>query len=110
MMPPDTIPGTDSAMTRFTSGVSLGHLGHSAMPARRHAMASSAYWAMPDMNRPQAKIYPVIGVLPVARIHATTFEAIITRFNRIGAAAAALKRLRLLSTPDCNAVSDMKSR
>ena len=56
MMPPETMPGTDSAITRFTSGVSFGHFGHSGMPARRQATASSAYCAMPAAKMPQAKI------------------------------------------------------
>ena len=110
MTPPDTMPGIERLMTFFTSGVSRGQRGTSRMPARRQAIARSAYCAMPEAKRPQAKMYPVCGVFPVAMSHATTFDAIMTTLSNIGAAAAAVKRLRLLRTPDCNAVRDMNSR
>ena len=56
MTPPETMPGSDSASTRFTSGVILGQRGTRGIPALRQATASSMYCAMPAAKRPQAKI------------------------------------------------------
>ena len=75
------------------------------MPARAQPHQTSASWARPATGTDQICQQADVAA---ASSRPTTRKAIITRFIRIGAAAASAKRPMALSTPESSAVSEMK--
>ena len=107
VMPPDTATGAASHSMRLTPGVSRGRLSRMRTPISRAATAPKTTSAPPPHSPHHEGSRPppsASSQTPMTR------AAMVARFKRIGASAAAMKRRCALSMPLAMAVSDMQMR
>ncbi len=98
-MPPATMPGAASAISRCMSGVRRGRSSGKLMPKRAAAKATTTICNRPDAAMPQASTTPARPLIGIAAGDEAEQHEMSTTLSRLGVKAAMAKRPSAFSTP-----------